>query len=140
MKTWCERQGQNEVGVIEHEGHCFAAVGASVVGHHVTGDTSLKKRDIFLTTWGSRTMLACRSEVVEEYHDGALALMFRLTKGRFIVGYALGEKGMLFRGELLSNCTEDEARRSARQIAEHFSELDALDDYEARQHEGEEGL
>jgi predicted Zn-ribbon and HTH transcriptional regulator len=130
MKTWCERQGQVEVGVIEHEGHTFAAFGASVQGRHITGYTALKTRDIYLTTWCGKTMLACRSEVVEEYHDGALVLMFRLTKGMFIVGYALGERGMLFRGELLTGCTDDEARRTARQIAEHFSELDAQDEYE----------
>jgi len=85
-------------------------------------------------------MFACRSEVVEAYHEGALALMFRLTKGRFIVGYALGERGMLFRGELLSECTDDEARRAARQIASYFAELDAFDEYMATQHEDEEDL
>ena len=130
MKTWCERQGQIEVGVIEHEGRCFAALGASVQGRHVTGYTGLQTGDIYLTTWCGRTMLACRSEVVEEFHDGSLVLLFRLTKGRFVAGYALGEKGMLFRGELLAGCTEDEARRTARWIAEHFSELDAQDEYE----------
>jgi hypothetical protein len=133
MKTWCERQGQVEVGVIDHEGRHFAALGASVQGRHVTGYTGLQRRDIYLTTWCGKTMLACRSEAVEEYHDRALALMFRLTKGRFVVGYALGERGMLFRGELLSNCTENDARRAARQIAEHFADLDAQDEFEARE-------
>lgn len=137
MRTWCERQGQVEVGVIEHEGHTFAALGASVHGRHVTGYTSLQRRDIFLTTWCGKTMLACRSEVIEEYHDGALVLLFRLTQGRFIVGYALGERGMLFRGELLSDCTDDEARRTAQQIAEHFADLDAQDEFEASQQEDE---
>jgi hypothetical protein len=137
MKTWCERQGQVEIGVIEHEGRTFAALGASVQGRQVTGYTGLQRRDIFLTTWCGKTMLACRSEVIEEYHDGALALMFRLTKGRFIVGYALGEKGMLFRGELLTDCTENEARRTARQTAGHFAELDSYDEYVASQHEDE---
>ena len=105
MQTWCERQGQVEIGAIEHEGHTFAALGASVQGRHVTGYTGLQRRDSFLSTWCGRTMLACRSEVVEEYHDGPVVLMFRLTKGRYIVGYALGEKGMLFRGELVTDCT-----------------------------------
>ena len=127
MRTWCEKRGQVEVGVIEHEGRCFAALGASVVGRHVTGYTGLATGDIFLTTWCGKTMLACRSEMVEEYRDGALALLFRLTKGRFIAGYALGERGMLFRGELVTGCTDDEARRTARQIADHFAELDAAD-------------
>ena len=137
MQTWCERQGQVEIGVIEHEGHTFAALGASVQGRHVTGYTGLKTGDIFLSTWCGKTMLACRSDVVEEYHGGGLVLMFRLTNSRFIVGYALGEKGMLFRGELLTDCTDDEARRAARRIALHFAELDAQDEYEANQIETE---
>lgn len=127
MKAWCEKQGQVEVGVIEHEGRTFAALGASVVGRHVTGYTALKTGDIFLTTWCGKTMLACRSEVVEEYRDGSVALLFRLNKGRFVAGYALAEKGMLFRGELLTDCTDDEARKTARRIADHFAELDAAD-------------
>lgn len=130
MKTWCLKEGQVEIGVIEHEGNTFAALGASVQGRHVTGYTGLKAGDIFLSTWCGRTMLACRSEVVEEYHDGSLVLMFRLTKGRFVVGYALGERGMLFRGELVTDFTDDEARRTARRIADYFSELDAQDEYE----------
>src|SRR5438874_891719 len=106
MKTWCERQGQVEVGVIEDEGRRFAALGATVQGRHVTGYTGLTTGDIFLTTWCGKTMLASRSEVIEEYRDGSLALLFRLTKGRFVSGYALGEKGMLFRGELLTGCAD----------------------------------
>ena len=128
MTTWCERQGQVEVGVIEHEGRCFAALGASVVGRQVTGYTGLGTGDIYLTTWCGKTILCCRSEVVEEYNDGSLAMMFRLAQGRFVVGYALGDTGMLFRGELVIDCTDDEARRSARQIADHFAELDAEDE------------
>jgi hypothetical protein len=76
-------------------------------------------------------MLACRSEVVERYWDDSLALMFRLPRGRFIVGYALGDTGMLFRGELLTDCDEDDARRRACRLAEIFAELDAEDDYDA---------
>jgi hypothetical protein len=133
MRSWCERNGQVEVGIIEHEGRCFAALGSSVQGRQVTGYTGLKAGDIFLTAWCGKTVLACRSEVVEEYHDGSLVLLFRLTKGRFVVGYALGERGMLFRGELLTGCTHDEARRTARQIACYFSDLDAQDEYEASQ-------
>ena len=48
-----------------------------------------------------------QSEIIREYRDGSIALMFRLTHGRFIVGYALGDDGMLFRGELLTECDED---------------------------------
>lgn len=136
MKTWCERQGQTEIGVIEHEGRTFAALGASVQGRHVTGYQKTKNGEVRLTTWCGKAMLACRSEVVEEYHEGTLVLLFRLTKGRFVVGYSLGE-GMLFRGDFLSDCADDEARRTARQIAEHFADLDAQDEYEASQHEDE---
>jgi hypothetical protein len=128
MKTKCLRQGQIEVGVIEHEGREFSALGATVVDRHVTGYTKLIYGDIILKTWCGQTMLACRSEVVEWYWPGSLALMFRLTRGRFIVGYALAEDGMLFRGELLDNCTDDEARDMARQLADQFAELDAEDE------------
>lgn len=128
MKTKCLRQGQIEVGVIEHDSHEFSALGASVVGRHVTGYTKLIHGDITLQTWCGQTMLACRSEVVERYWSGSVALMFRLTRGRFIVGYALAEDGMLFRGELVDNCTDDEARDTARQLADHFAELDAEDE------------
>lgn len=128
MTTWCERRGQVEVGVIEYEGRCFAALGASVVDRQVTGYTGFGTGDIYLTTWCGKTMLACRSEVVEEYRDGSLAMMFRLARGRFVVGYALGDKGMLFRGELVTDRADDEAQRIARQIADHFAELDAEDE------------
>ena len=139
MKTWCERKGQVEVGVVEHEGRTFAALGASVQGNQITGYTSRKSRDISLKTWCGKTMLACRSEIIEKYHDGAVVLMFRLTRGRFIVGYALADNGMLFRGELVTDCTDEEARRAARRIAEHFSELDAEDEaaFDAEQQEAE---
>lgn len=127
MQTRCERNGQIEVGVIEHEGREFTALGATVVGRHVTGYTKLVHGDITLTTWCNQTMLACRSEVIERYWSGSLALMFRLTKGRFVVGYALAEDGMLFRGELVDDCTEDEARREALRLSDVCAELDAED-------------
>jgi hypothetical protein len=73
-------------------------------------------------------MLACRSEVVREYLDGSVAIVFRLSQGWFIVGYALGDDGMLFRGELLTGCDEDDARREALAISEHWSEIDAEDE------------
>ncbi len=130
MKTWCERQGQVEVGVIEHEGQTFAALGASVQGRHVTGYLKTTSGEASLTTWCGLTMLACRSETIETYRDGATILLFRLTQGRFVVGYSLGE-GMLFRGELLTDFTDDEARRIARRITDYFAELDAQDEFEA---------
>lgn len=129
MKTWCHRQGQVEIGVIEHEGHSFACLGATVVGRHVTGYTCLQSNgNIDLKTWCGQTMLACRSEVIEEYHDGSSAMMFRLPRGRFIVGYALAENGMLFRGELLTDCTDEEARREARRLSDYWAERDAEDE------------
>jgi len=54
--------------------------------------------------------------------------MFRLPRGRFIVGYALADNGMLFRGELLTDCDEDEARRHALMVSECFAQLDAEDE------------
>lgn len=54
--------------------------------------------------------------------------MFRLPRGRFVIGYALGESGMLFRGELIDTCTDDEARRQAAYLAQFFGEIDAADE------------
>ena len=59
-----------------------------------------------------------------------MAIIFRLAANRFIVGYALADNGMLFRGELLRHGDEDDARYLARQLAEDFAQLDA-DDEEA---------
>ena len=73
-------------------------------------------------------MLRTRSEVVERFWNGCLALMFRLPRGRFIVGYALGDDGMLFRGELIDNCTDDDARRHALRLSDNWAELDAEDE------------
>ncbi len=128
MRTRCIRQGQVEVGVIEHEGREFAALGASVVGRSVTGYTRRTNGHIVLTTWCGLTMLDCRCEVVERHWTGSLALMFRLPSRRYIVGYALADHGMLFRGELFTDCEEKEARAAARRLADHFSELDAEDE------------
>lgn len=128
MKTFCVRQGQVEIGVVEHEGQQFSAFGASVVGRHVTGYTRLDHGEISLTTWCGKTMLACRCEVVERYWSGSLALMFRLPRGRFLVGYALAENGMIFRGELLQHIEEQDARRMALRVSDHFAELDSEDE------------
>ncbi|MEZ5943961.1 MAG: hypothetical protein R3C18_21400 [Planctomycetaceae bacterium] len=73
-------------------------------------------------------MLDCRCEIVERYWTGSLTLMFRLPHGRFIVGYALGESGTLFRGELIDDCTDDDARRQAAYLAQFFGDLDAEDE------------
>ena len=128
MKTTCVRRGQIEVGIIEHQGQEFSALGATVAGCHVTGYTRLVNREIHLSTWCGQTMLSCRSEIIRQFWCGSLALMFRLARGRFVVGYALGENGMLFRGELLTNSDEDDARRHALMVCECFADLDAEDD------------
>jgi hypothetical protein len=130
MQTNCLRLGQVEFGIISHEGKDFAAIGASVVGRSLTAYTKSTDGEIHLTSWCGKTILACRSEVVQRYADSSLTLMFRLTSNRFIVGYALADNGMLFRGELLINSDEDDARYLARQLADHFAQLDA-DDEEA---------
>ena len=129
MQTQCVRQGQIEVGIIEHEGREFSALGATVQARHVTGYTKLVDGEIQLSTWCGKTTLASRSEVVERFWSGSLALMFRLPRGRFIVGYALGD-GMLFRGELLTNCDEDDALRHALMVSDCFAQLDAEDEEE----------
>lgn len=125
------RFGQVEIGVIEHNGHEYAAYGATVIRRDISAYLKYKRGRFWLTTWAGTTMLDCRSEVVERYRNGGLALMFRLPRGRFIVGFALGENGMLFRGELLDGCCEDEARRHCRMIAENWLEADAEDEAEA---------
>jgi hypothetical protein len=50
MKTFCIRNGQVEIGVIQHHGHEFRALGATVVGCRVTGYTKRVYGDIVLTT------------------------------------------------------------------------------------------
>jgi hypothetical protein len=128
MELFCERRGQVEVGVIDHNGHVYAAFGASINGRNVTAYTRLRTGRISLTRWDGTTMLACRCEVVREYYDGSLALIFRLTHSRFLVGHALGDDGMLFRGELLTDCDDEDVRREALAIAEHWMEIDAEDE------------
>jgi hypothetical protein len=125
------RQGQIEIGIIEHEGHEFAAYGATVIRRDITGYVKFKKGHYWLTTWAGGTMLDCRSDVVERFWNGGLALLFRLPRGRFIVGYALGDDGMLFRGELIDNCDEDQARHHCLMVANNWMELDAEDEEEA---------
>lgn len=128
MQTFCVQNGQIEVGVIEHEGREFTALGATVTGRQITGYTKLVGNDISLTSWCSKTTLATRSDVVERYWSGTLALVFRLASRKYVVGYALGENGMLFRGEMLTDTDEHDARSMARMISECFADLDAEDD------------
>ena len=128
METKCERRGQLEIGIATHDGHVFAAFGSSVNGHNVTGYTRHRNGSISLTRWDGSTMLACRSEVIRRFLDGSIALMFKLTQGRFVIGFALGDDGMLFRGELLVRCDQARARKEAVALAEYWSEIDTEDE------------
>jgi hypothetical protein len=131
MTTRCERQGQTEIGFIEHEGREYAALGATVNGRYLTAYTKIRNGTLNLTSWWGKTMLACRSEIAETFNDDSCAVVFSLTRSRFVVGYALAGDGMLFRGELVTGCSLEEARRAAVRIADYFSELDAEDNEEA---------
>ena len=128
LETRCERRGQGEIGIVTHDGHTYAAFGSSVNGHNVTGYTRQQNGYISLTRWDGSTMLACRSQYIHQFSDGSLALVFRLTQGRYIVGFALGEDGMLFRGELLTNCSDERAKQEALELAEYWSQIDAEDE------------
>jgi hypothetical protein len=139
MTTKCERRGQLEIGIVTHEGHVFAAFGSSVNGHNVTGYTRRRNGSISLARWDGSTMLACRSEILRQFPDGSIAVMFRLTNGRFIVGYALGDDGMLFRGELLSDCDLDRARHEAFTLADYWSGIDTEDEADPWHGEPDEG-
>jgi hypothetical protein len=128
MTTKCERRGQLEIGIVTHDGHVFAAFGASVYGHNVTGYTRQRNRCVSLTRWNGTSMLDCRSEVIPHFGDGSIALVFRLTDGRFIVGYALGDDGMLFRGEMLTDCDFDRACHEVLTLADYWSGIDTEDE------------
>lgn len=51
MQTTCVRHGQIEVGIIEHEGREFSALGAIVQGRSITGYTKLVDGEVNLATW-----------------------------------------------------------------------------------------
>lgn len=130
MQTSSVRQGQVEVGIVSHQGQEFVAMGASVVGRRITAYTRLRQGEIILTSWTGKTIVGGRSKIVERFADGSLAIIFRLGHERFLVGYALGQDGMLFRGELIED-TQVEARWTARIISDQFAESDAEDDTNA---------
>ena len=122
--TRSERHGQIEFGIVEHAGTEYVALGATVVHRDITGYVKFKCGHYWLTTWAGGTMLDCRSEVIERYWNGGLALMFRLPKGKFIIGHALGHNGMLFRGELIEGCSQEDARRHCVMVSENWMEAD----------------
>ena len=128
MTTKCERRGQVEIGIIDHKGHAYAAFGSSTNGHNVTGYTRLRNGQIALTRWDGSMMLGCRSRVIRQFWDGSICLVFHLTNGCFVVGYALGDDGMLFRGELLTDCSDDKARHEALELADYWSGIDQEDE------------
>jgi hypothetical protein len=125
--TRSERHGQTEVGIVSHEGREFVALGATVHGRDITAYTKLADGNIVLTTWCGKIMLGCRHEIVRRHRDGSLVLLYRLTRRRFVVGYALGDSGMLFRGELLTGSMDDEAQRAAIFIANMCASFDDED-------------
>jgi hypothetical protein len=105
----------------------------------VTGYTRLRNGQVALTRWDGSTMLGCRCEIIRQFWDGSLALMFRLTHQQYIVGYALGDDGMLFRGELLSDCDEARARHEAVALAQYWSRIDEEDQADPRHGLPDEG-
>ena len=94
------RRGQVEIGIIEHEGHEYAAYGATICGREITGYVKFNRGHYWLTTWSGGTTLDCRSEVNERFWNGGLALMFRLPRGRFVVGYASGRRRHVVSGRV----------------------------------------
>ena len=121
------RQGQIEIGIIEHNGHEYVALGATVVRQRPDGLRQVQAKSFLVDDWAGGTMLDCRSEVVERYWNGGMALMFRLP----VVGSSWDMSSTateaLFRGELIDNCDEDEARHHCLMVANNWMELDAED-------------
>lgn len=125
-----------EFGTVHHNGHAFTALGATTNGRSLTAYTRQDDRgNVSLTTWKGETLLVARSYIVQECrlpHDRTAAIAFRMTRGRWIIGYALDLSGGLFRGELhtLGNTYDacDEAKRIARAEAEYWMEIDAEED------------
>lgn len=95
-----------------------------VVGYERTDE----RGNVSLHTFEGKMILAARCEVVGLYRTESYgrteALVFRLTNGRAIVGYSLGD-GMLFRGELTDDPNPETV---ARDISRHWIERDAEDD------------
>jgi hypothetical protein len=117
-----------EYGRIQHNGQSFVNLGAVVERRHVAGYAKGSR----LTTWdGRRTLLDCRFQVFDEWRDywgdPIYVVGWKLTNGRAIVGLSLGD-GMLFRGELVDDCLDDDdVRRAALAEAEHWADLDRED-------------
>ena len=54
MTIRCERRGQLEIGIIDHDGRSYAAFGASVYGHNVTSYTRQQNGQVALTRWDGK--------------------------------------------------------------------------------------
>lgn len=111
---------------------------------HVFGYVKLKDGKRTLTDWyGKKTILDCRSHRVDTYlNDGwsiSECLVFMLAKGRFVVGYSLGD-GCLFRGEYFTpqyhGTPLDDAEYHAREVCRCWIEKDQEDDNEFLMRQG----
>jgi hypothetical protein len=130
MNSHSIQNGQTEVGIVEHSGQQFAALGSSTSGTHVTGYLSHCNR--MLTSWGGKVILSGRVEHHGSYRtafdgDTAEGVVWWLSKNRAIAGYSLGA-GMLFRGELLYG-TPKEIIDQLQSDCEHWQQVDQ-DDHE----------
>lgn len=126
METESVKIGQSEIGIVHHQGNTFSAGGSSVNGNRVTGYV----KGSSITRWNGETMIDCRSWIVREYcnefGDDSYAMVFRLTHGRAIVGYSLGD-GMLFRGELVTlgrGASDRDFERLAESESEYWLRID----------------
>lgn len=144
-----------EIGTISHDGNSYSAGGASVSGRDIAAYVKIDKAgNRSLTTWTGQTLLDCRSFVAGEYwtesNDDTQALVFRLTQGRAIVGYSLGD-GMLFRGELIEiperygttwdhSESADWLSNQANQVAERWIEIDHEDYLQDQEEQRQEYL
>lgn len=101
MQTSCVRSGQVEFGTVSHQGREFTAIGASVVGRNLTAYTRCTHGEIHLTSWCGKTILSCRSEVVQRYCDESLAMIFRLSTGDQIITSATARKQFSTAGNII---------------------------------------
>jgi hypothetical protein len=60
------RQGQTEIGIIEHDGREFAAFGATVVRRDITAYIKFKRGHFCLSTWAGPTKIARVEDFVSE--------------------------------------------------------------------------
>jgi hypothetical protein len=130
MDSQAYRIRQTEIGVIKHDGYEFSALGSDVNGRHVTGYLG---KSGALSRWDGGQMLPANRyvEFTEwtwgEFSDKGYVCGWRVGRGRWILGWAMNGAGSLFRGELADADDDDDARRQAESIAEHWIEVDNED-------------